>query len=62
MQKNALHQEISKRGGEQTKKRNGINFYKKIGKKGGQATRDRYNSTYFRRIGRLGGLQRHNKE
>lgn len=47
--------EAGRRGGTQTKRRHGPEFYKTIGRKGGETTKRRHGPGFYEKIGRKGG-------
>jgi general stress protein YciG len=47
--------EAGRRGGTQTKRRHGPEFYKSIGRKGGETTKQRHGPSFYEKIGRKGG-------
>jgi general stress protein YciG len=47
--------EAGRRGGTQTKRKYGPEFYKSIGKKGGETTKQRHGPQFYEKIGRRGG-------
>ena len=47
--------EAGRRGGTQTKRRHGDEFYKAIGRKGGETTKQRHGPQFYEKIGRKGG-------
>ncbi len=44
-----------RRGGTQTKRKYGPDFYKSIGKKGSETTKQRHGPQFYEKIGRMGG-------
>jgi hypothetical protein len=47
--------EAGRKGGTQTKRKYGDDFYKSIGKKGGETTKQRHGPQFYEKIGRKGG-------
>jgi general stress protein YciG len=47
--------EAGRKGGTQTKRKYGGDFYKSIGKKGGETTKQRHGPQFYEKIGRKGG-------
>ena len=43
------------KGGRQTKKRHGPEFFQTIGRAGGSATKERYGPQFYEKIGKKGG-------
>jgi len=57
--------EAGRRGGTETKRRYGHEFYQTIGDKGGSQTSERYGSPFYKAIGQKGGranAERHDHE
>jgi uncharacterized protein len=47
--------EAGRKGGTQTKRRHGPDFYTRIGRKGGETTKQRHGPDFYEKIGRKGG-------